>query len=350
MQSTVKFGVVGAGEIGQLRAASVDRNPRTQLVAVADLDESRARQVADRSGAEAFGDYHELLERKEIAAVIISTPVHLHAEVALAAFRVGKSVLCEKPLTNSLESGREVLRAAVDAGTALAVGFNHRYYPAMRYLKAAVDDGRIGDLDHLRVFGGHDGLPNLKARWMYESSLSGGGAMMDVGLHMTDLARFVLGEITEVYGVTAEDTWKVPGSEDRALAMFKSASGICATYEATWNEWKGYRVSLEAYGRLGMVRGSYAPMFNQLITQDRPGGQRKRRFKLYPEIIVREKLRGWQSTTLITFHEELADFLRMMDGQSVPLADGWDGLRAIEIAAAVHQSSESGRPVRLSAP
>ena len=97
-----------------------------------------------------------------------------------------------------------------------------------------------------------------------------------------------------------------------------------------------------------MVRAAYAPMYNLLVTQARPGAPRRRQVKRYPGIIVREKLRGWQSTTLLTFEEELADFLRMIDGATVPLADGLAGLRAVEIANAVYESNASGRPVLLS--
>jgi len=278
--------------------------------------------------------------------VIISTPVHLHEEMALASFAAGKHVLCEKPLSNSVASCRRILDAARASGKTLAVGFNHRYYPSIKFLKTAIDEGRIGTIDHLRVFGGHDGLANFRAEWMYKGS-SGGGAMMDVGIHMTDLTRYVLGEVREVYGVSSNRIWKVEGSEDNALAIFKSDAGIPAFYHATWSEWKGYRFYIEAYGDRGMVRAFYAPMFNLLVTQDKPGGARKRQMKFYPEIILREKLKGWQTTSYLSFQDELADFLKMIDGQRVPLADGWSGLRSVEIAQAVYESNRTGAPVTL---
>jgi predicted dehydrogenase len=149
-------------------------------------------------------DYRSLLDDAAVEAVIISTPVQLHEEMAVAALAAGKHVLCEKPLSNSVESCRRILDAARAHKRTLAVGFNHRYYPSVKFLKRAVDDGRIGTLDHVRVFGGHDGLSNFRADWMYKGGLSGGGAMMDVGIHMTDLARFVLGEVRDVYGVATQ--------------------------------------------------------------------------------------------------------------------------------------------------
>jgi predicted dehydrogenase len=346
----MKIGVIGAGVIGQLRARTVREHPDAELVGVVDVDESAARQALAGSGGSAYRDYHDMLERARPDAVIVSTPPHLHEAMVVAAFEAGAHVLCEKPLSNSVESCQTMLRAAKDRQRILAVGFNHRYYPAFRFLKDIVANGEIGALDHLRVFGGHDGLANFRADWMYKAPLSGGGAMMDVGIHTTDLTRFILGEITEVYGIASEKIWRVPGSEDNAIVIMKSAAGIPAIYQATWTEWKGYRVSVDAYGDRGMVRASYAPMFNLLITQQRPGARRRRRVRLYPQLIVREKLQGWQSTTFATFAAELADFVKRIRGRDVPLADGWAGQRAIEIAAAVHQSTATGTAVTLSRP
>jgi predicted dehydrogenase len=343
----MRVAVVGAGAIGLLRARSVLSVPGASLAGVADLDEAAARRAAGSSGARVERDYRRFLDAPEIDALIISTPVGLHEEMILSALAAGKHVLVEKPLSNSLESCRRIHQAATTSKHLVAVGFNHRYYRAMKYVKAAVDDGVIGTLDTLRVFGGHDGLHNFRADWMYQGALSGGGAMMDVGLHMTDLARYILGEVREVYGTAAGNIWKVAGSEDRALAIFKAASGASAIYEATWNEWQGYEVSLEAYGERGMVRGSYAPMSNLLITQPHPGAPRRKTVLRYFDLIVKEKLQGWQSTTLTTFHDELADFLRRRDGARVPLGNTLDGLRAVEIAHAVYTSTRTGAAVPI---
>jgi len=346
----LRIGVIGAGTIGQLRARSVHADPHTELVAVADENETAAGQAISGTSATAFTDYRSMLDRAQLDAVIVSSPVHLHEEMAVAAMAAGAHVLCEKPLSNSVDSCRRILASADQHRRVIAVGFNHRYYPSVQFLKRAVDDGQIGDVDHVRVFGGHDGLHNFRADWMFKAPLSGGGAMMDVGIHMTDLTRFVLGEIVEVYGVSSESIWKVPGSEDNALAIMKSEAGVPAIYQATWTEWKGYRIFLEAYGNRGMVRAYYAPMFNLLITQESPGSARRRTIKMYPAAILRERLKGWQSTTYLTFCAELADFVRRLSGDRVPLADGWAGLRAVEIAVAVRESTRSGSPITLARP
>jgi len=166
------------------------------------------------------------------------------------------------------------------------VGFNLRYCPFVKFVRQAVDRGDIGEIDHIRIFGGHNGMHNFNAEWQYKMPESGGGAMMDIGIHMTDVARYFLGDITSVYGVMSENIWKVEGSEDNAMAVFKNPAGIAATYHVTWAEWKGYRSHVEVYGTKGMARGSYAPMQNLLITVELPDGPTKKVRKFYPEIQV----------------------------------------------------------------
>jgi predicted dehydrogenase len=345
----MRIGVVGAGVIGQLRAQSIRENPATRLAAVMDPSKEAAGRAVAGTSAKAVTDLKSFLD-VDMDAVFVSSPPHVHEEACLGAYKLGRHVLCEKPLANSVEASRRILDAAIQAKRILAVGFNLRYYPAIKFVKDTIDQGLIGELDHLRVFGGHEGLPKFRIDWQYKAPESGGGAMWDVGIHMTDVARYLLGEITEVYGIMSESVWKVPGSEDNAVAVFRSPKGIPATYHATWTEWKGYRFYVEAYGSHGMVRGYYAPMRNLLITQDKPGGQTRKRHLLYPEIMLREKLKSWHSTALLSFKGELADFLSMTSGKlDVPLADGYAGLRSVEIAAAVRESTETRQVITLPA-
>jgi predicted dehydrogenase len=344
----MRVAVIGAGVIGRLRAQTVVDNPKTELAGIADVNRVAVAEVATSSRTKPFADYRQMIDELEPTAVIVSSPVMLHEEMCRFALDRGCHVLVEKPLAASLDACRRILTAAEEARRVLAVGFNHRFYPAIRYLKKVLADGRIGTIDHLRIFGGHDGLRNFRAKWMYESELSGGGCMMDVGLHMTDLARHVAGEIVEVCGVASGNVWRVPGSEDNAMAILRTESGVPIIYQSTWTEWRGFGWHVDVYGELGMVRAAYAPMFNMLVTQREPGGKRARKLELYPEIIVREKLKGWETTSKLTFDGELHDFLRMIDGETgVDLADGWSGVRATEVAKAVYRSSAERRPIAL---
>ena len=342
----MKIGVIGAaGKIGQMRVQNILESPDAELAAVLDLEFHRAVAVAD--GAPAFTDLDRFFATP-MDAVVISTPAHVREPLCVRAFDEGLHVLTEKPLAPTVEGARRIVAAAEKAGKALGAGFNMRYYPSFAHVKEVATSGEIGEIDHVRVYGGHDGLGHFTHDWEYQAEFSGGGALWDVGIHMTDMARFILGEITSVYGVASNKVWDVPGSEDNAMAIFKNPDGIAAIYQACWNDWKGYQSVIEVYGSHGMVRGAYAPMQNLVITMDKPGGAPKRVRKFYPEIMVREKLKSWKTTAILSFGEELADFIRLTRGETgLNCADGHAGLRAVEIAAAVPESTRSGQPVIL---
>jgi predicted dehydrogenase len=169
--------------------------------------------------------------------------------------------------------------------------------------------------------------------------------MMDIGIHMTDLVQFVAGDIAEVRGISSNRVWSVPGSEDNALAVMTTVRGIPVSYQATWSEWKGYRLALEVYGATGMVGAYYAPMMNVTVITDQARAHRTRTFNLHAWVNLREKLRGWQTTATIAFTDELTDFLNMIAGRPARIASGAAGLRAVAIARAVEESSASGGSV-----
>jgi len=342
----MRIGVIGAaGKIGRMRVETVHANPRTSLAAVMDLSAEKATEVA--RGTPVFTELEPFLDTP-MDAVIISTPAHAREPLCLAAFARGLHVLSEKPLHHTVEGSRRIVAAAQAAGRHLGAGFNMRYYPAFAYVKDIIASGRIGEVDHVRIYGGHEGLPKFAYDWEYKAEISGGGALWDVGIHMTDMARYMLGEITEVYGVATERVWKVPGSEDNAMAIFKSPSGVSAIYQATWTDWKGYQSAVEVYGSHGMVRGAYAPMQSFLLTMDKPGGKVTRERNRYFEIQLREKLKSWKTTALASFAAELDEFTGLVEGRTgLRIADGHAALRAVEIAAAVPESSRTGRAVTL---
>jgi predicted dehydrogenase len=341
----MNFGLVGAGGIGAVRGNALRATPGCRLAAVADLDPVRSQRVA--AGARCFGHYRELLAAPEVEAVVVSTPPPSHEEIVTAALEAGKHVLCEKPLAPHPEAARRMVEAARRAGRVLTTGFNHRYFPAVKFLKRALDSGRLGKLDHVRAFAGHEGLSQFSAPWMYDKEVIGGGALMDVGIHLIDLVRYLLGEVSQVYGVASGRVWGLP-AEDNGIAILRSPGGVPATLHATWSEWKGYRFYVEAYGDRGMARAYYAPMFALAVCADRPGGLRRREFHFFPRILLREKIRGWQTTTSLAFQEELRDFVRLAAGDTrVALADGFAGWRAIQIAHAVYRSSATGQVITL---
>ncbi len=347
---TLRFGLVGAGSIGQIRIQALKDVESCELVAIADVDKERAKAVSPSASTEIFTDYQQMLASENVDAVIVSTPPQLHEEIAIAALEAGKQVLCEKPLANTVEACRRMVEASKRTGRVLATGFNHRYFPAVQFVKQTLDNGEIGELDHIRAFAGHTGLSEFKASWMYDKKIMGGGALMDNGIHLIDLTRYLLGEVEEVFGFATCDVWKLNDSEDNGFALMRSPEGKKAVLHASWTEWKGYRFHIEAYGNKGMARAYYAPMMSMAIYLDRPGGRARRKYNFYPLNILKEKLYGWQTTTGRALQEEFRDFVGLCAGRKGIIADGFSGFRAVEIANAVYRSSKERQAVRMTAP
>ncbi|MEO8454769.1 MAG: Gfo/Idh/MocA family oxidoreductase [Sphingomicrobium sp.] len=344
----MRFGLIGAGAIGKIRADALAKAPECELVAVSDLDDARARAAGPR--AKFYLDASELIAAAEVDAVIISTPPPLHEPLAVAAASAGKHVLVEKPMAATPEACERMIAAARKAGTLLTVGYNHRYFEALKRMRDVVASGDIGTLSHVRAYTGHSGLAEFKASWMYDKNVMGGGALMDNGTHVIDLTRYIMGDPTEVFGFATHKVWNL-GVEDEGIALLRTAEGVSASIEASWHEWRGYRFHMEAYGDRGMVSAYYAPMTATVIRLDKPGGKKSVERHFYPKAIIREKLKGWQSTVIQTFVEELADFVAAAKGvtHSGRLAVASDGLRAVQIAHATYESESSRNCVRLPA-
>lgn len=349
----MRFAIVGAGAIANLRKMAIDSLADSTLAGVFDIDPARAQALA--GAGTVFASVDQMVASDAVDAVIICTPPNTHAAIAIAALAAGKHVIVEKPMAHTLQACQQMIAAARAHDRVLTVGFNHRYFPAIKDLRAAVTSGEIGELSHVRGYTGHAGLAEFKAQWMYDKEVMGGGALLDNGIHMIDLVRHVMGPVDSVYGKALNRTWQLGPVEDNGYAILTGPTGVIGTIGASWTEWKGYHFYLEAYGSKGMARAYYAPMMSMVITMDRPGGARRKRRNLYLPLILREKLKGWQSTAAQTLAEEITDFIALTTGQDSGgqdpgrIARAEDGFRAIEIAQAVYRSSETGTVSTLAA-
>jgi predicted dehydrogenase len=343
----MRFGLIGCGVAGSLRAAAIACLKWCRLAIVADVDPARARAVAERYGAAAEPDWRTLVRRKDLEAVIISTPPPLHEEMCVAALENGKHVLCEKPLARSAAECRAMVEAAERAHRLLATGFNYRFYPAIVTAKRILDSGRIGELDHVRSFAGHPGGSEFTHPWVHDPLIMGGGTLVDNGMHIVDLTRYFLGEVTDVKGFTTKHVWRFDGCEDNAFALLRSPAGKIATLQASWSEWRGYRFRIEVYGTRGCVRASYPPMLAHAVWANEPGGPARSQWHTFPILQINERVRSYRWTGRRSFMDEITAFSLEISGQQTSLASGKDGLRAVEIAHAVYDASRTGASVVL---
>ncbi len=341
MTEPIRVALIGCGEIGQLRADALAQTPRLRLSVVSDVDTSRARSLAGRHQARSESDWRRAIA-DEVDAVIVSTPPPLHAEMCIEAFEHGKHVLCEKPLARNPQECRQILAAAQLRKRHLATGFNYRFYPAIVMARRILHSGCIGELDHIRSYAGHPGGSEFTHPWVHDVNVMGGGALVDNGIHILDLTRYFLGEVAEVKGFCTGHVWQFEGCEDNAFALLRSPAGRIATLQASWSEWRGYRFWIEVFGTRGCVRSSYPPMFVQATWSEKPGARVHRENFFFPWFQFVERLRTYRWTVVRSFIEELAQFARAIAGETTEAATGFDGLRAVEIAHAVYESSASG--------
>ena len=199
---TIKVGVIGKGFIGPEHAEALRRLGRIEVSALAGTDQAETRKKADTLGIpKAYGDWKQLVADPEIQAVHICSPNSLHFEMARAALKEGKHVICEKPLCSTLKEADELVELADKSGLVNAVHFNIRYYPLMRQLKVMREKGELG-----RIFAVHGSylqdwlFYETDYNWRLEPELSGESrAVADIGSHWIDLVEYVTGlRITEV--------------------------------------------------------------------------------------------------------------------------------------------------------
>ena len=243
--STPRFAIIGCGLIGRKRLAAL---PAGAFSAACDLDFGRAEQlIATAKCGYATNDAARVFADPAIDAVIICTLNASLAPLALAAIRAGKHVLIEKPGAISVAEVEELIAAARTADVRVRVGFNHRYHPALQKAHELMAGGALGPLMFLRGRYGHGGRVGYDCEWRADPKLSGGGELIDQGVHLIDLAGWFLGDFTSIEGHAATYFWKMP-VDDNAFLNLRTASGQTAWLHVSCTEWKNL-FSLEIYGR-----------------------------------------------------------------------------------------------------
>jgi predicted dehydrogenase len=328
----VRFALIGCGDIGILRAKALTQAAGCRLVAAVDSDAAKAKNVASLApGSIALTDWREAVNRSDVDAVIVSTPPSLHEEMTVTALEAGKHVLCEKPLARTPAECRAMVAAAERTGKRLATGFNYRFYPSFRKARELLDSGVIGELDHIRSYGGYSATSHNQP-WVHDAATVGGGALRDIGIHLIDLTRDFLGDVVSVQGKATGRVWKYPGCEDNGFALLTSSRGNLASVHASWTEWRRYQFRVEIYGSRGFIRATCFPMMTQVGVAPETGGPVQSKTDWFPRVALGEKLRSYRWVVVESFVEELAAFARYVRGESSRVATGADGLRAVEIA------------------
>ena len=242
----MKFAIIGCGLIGQKRLRSL--RPEDKVVVVADPVKERAQALAAQArGADALTDWRQAVERADVDAVFVATSNDALAPVTMAAVEAGKHVLVEKPAARNPDELVPIIAAVDRTGVCVQVGFNHRYHPAFQQARKLLESGTLGPLMYIRARYGHGGRVGYDKEWRANPEISGGGELLDQGVHLIDLSRWFLGDFPHVDGHIATFFWDMP-AEDNGFLLLRTATGQVAWLHATWTEWKN-TFSFEIFGR-----------------------------------------------------------------------------------------------------
>jgi len=269
--------------------------------------------------------------------VLVLTPPDSHAEITLAALKAGKDVLCEKPLARTEAEAREMVKTARETKRILKCGFNHRHHPAVQQAHRLYAEGVIGKPVFGRGRYGIAGREGLEHEWRSDPNVVSGGQLMEQGIHLVDLTRWFLGDITSVTGMVSTRHWPIAPLEDNGFALLKTADDTVVSIHASLTQWTNL-FHFELYGTKGSIAveglgGSYG-VEKLLVSQHDPKAPFAHTVTEY-----RGGDRSWEA--------EWWEFTHAVDTREQPLGDGVDGLKAMEIVNAVYTAARAGQAVRL---
>ena len=270
----LSVGIIGCGLIGTKRAAAL--GPADRLVGATDTVPGRASDLVARRGGRACADLDELLALEPDVIVVATTHDQL-AAITERALRAGAHVLVEKPAGLGTAQIERLISSAADAGKIVKVGFNHRFHPAIAQLASEVHAGHHGELMHLRARYGHGGRLGYDREWRADPVRSGGGELIDQGMHLLDLAHWLAGPLPLHSALLRTQFWDMPVEDNAALILGvpDERRSPWAMLHVTWTEWKNL-FSIEVYCRTAKLQvdglvGSYGP-------------QRLRIYRMSPEL------------------------------------------------------------------
>lgn len=322
-----RLALIGCGLIGQKRMSHL---PPGSVVVACDLELERAQRLAAQSpGCRATNSVAEALASPDVAAVIIATVNASLAPLAAQAAQAGKDMLVEKPVGISLRELEHLEALAREHGVLVRAGYNHRYHPACLQALEIWRSGALGPVMFVRGRYGQGGRIGYEKEWRADPRVSGGGELIDQGVHLIDLAGIFLGEFTTVEGHAATYFWNMP-VDDNAFLSLRNASGHTAWLHVSCTEWKNL-FSLEIYGRDAKLHweglgGSY-------------GIERLHCYKMLPqmgppETIIYEYPRGDESWKL-----EMDEFLEEVRLRRTPVPGLKEAKAVLKVVERIYRNA-----------
>jgi predicted dehydrogenase len=338
----LKIGVIGCGSIAQNRhLPEYATNAQVEIVAVCDINEERAKKTAEKYGATAYTSYEELVKSGTVDAVSVCTPNYLHAPISIAALEAGLHVLCEKPMAIAQKEAEDMIAAANASGKKLMIAHNQRFVASHQKAKQLIESGEIGKIYSFRTAFGHPGPEGWsvdgKESWFFQKEKAFIGAMGDLGVHKTDLLRYVLGEeITEVGAFIETSAKSFADVDDTAVCVLKTESGVIGTLAASWSYVGKEDNSTIIYGEKAILRLEDDPTYS-LVAQYANGQVVK-----YELGKIQSNESGGQSSSHVVDH-----FVECVVEDKQPLITGEEGMKSLAVILAALESNETKTITRV---
>lgn len=328
MTAGAKVGIISFAHMHALSYANALHTLGVGVAGVYDDDAARGREMAGRFGTRFFGELDALLAENLDAVIVCSENAKHRAHVEAAAGRV-PHILCEKPISTTVEDAQAMIDACKEAGSKLQIAFSVRFAPPVQRLKDLLESGTLGRLisakctNHGRMPGG----------WFLDKERAGGGAVIDHTVHVVDVLRWTLKtEVGEVYAEVGHGLLHDTNIDDAGMLSFGLENGMYGTLDTSWSRPENYAiwgdVTLEILGERGIV---YVDAFKQILTLTSAPAQKT-------------EWVGWGSDADLGL---VQDFLEMIQTGREPSITGTDGLRALEVALAAYRSAETNTAVKL---
>ncbi len=329
-------------------------------------NEEAVKAAAEQYGWEEYAtDWQTVIERDDIDLIDVSTPGDTHRDISIAAARAGKNVICEKPLANNLAEAEEMLAAVQEAGVKHMTAFNFRRIPAVTLAKEFIEEGKLGRIYHWRATWLSDWIvdPGFPLVWRLQKDKAGSGALGDIGSHIVDLARYLVGEIEAVVGMTETFVKERPllddptkrgqvTVDDAALFLARFESGAIGSFEATrFAGGDKERVGFEINGSKGCLRFNYN-YFNELHFFSWEDPPREQGFKtIYVGDERHPYVKHWWPNGHFIhygslFVNQAYELVKALANDEMPVPNFEDGVKCQAVLEAVERSVEEERWIR----
>lgn len=332
----INIGIIGAGRIGKVHCKSIGNNvPEAKVIAIADpfLDEE-TKQLAKRYGVQCITtDYKEILNNKDVDAVLICSATNTHAAISIEAAKAGKHVFCEKPVDTNPENIKEVIEAIKKAGVKFQVGFNRRFDDNFKAIKDAVLEGKIGEPHIIHITSRDPAPPPIS--YVKVS----GGMFMDMTIHDFDMIRYLSGsEAVEVFasaGVLIDKEIGEAGDVDTAVITIKMANNAIAVIDNSRKAAYGYDQRAEVFGSKGAIATSNNTKSTAVLSVE-------------DGVISEKPLYFFLERYMQSFRDEMKSFVDAIVNNKDVSVNVNDGLQPVLIALAAQKSVKENRPVKIS--